>query len=418
MIANRSYDCVVIGGGPGGCTAASLVAEQGFSTLLLERDKMPRFHVGESLMPETYWTFERLGILHELDRIGFTRKHGVQFVTSDDKESKPFIFRMHDDRDCSESWHVNREQFDQLLWETAFNRGVTTSDETRVLDIEIRKQSPHKITIKTADGKEADIVAKVIVDASGQSSMIANRLGLKEYYDDLKKAAIWGYFDGAQRAGGGNPEVTCILHTNSKEAWFWYIPLGDGTVSVGLVGDNDFILKRQGPPEKAFAEEMNNCPGVKRRLQDATQVGRFHVAKEFSYRTTQQAGDGWVLVGDAGGFIDPIYSSGVYLALKSAVLAAETICEGFHRNDLSGEFLGKWTGHYEEGVEYLRKLVRAFYVNEFSFGEFIKAHPQHMGNLTDLLIGRVFEGNPGKIFEDMDPWLDKIKSGEPMTASK
>ena len=417
MIANRSYDCVVIGGGPGGCTTASLVAEQGFSTLLLERDKMPRFHVGESLMPETYWIFERLGILHEMDRVGFTKKNGVQFVTSDDKESKPFIFRHHDDRDSSNSWHVKRDQFDHLLWETAFNRGVTTSDETRVLDIEIRKKSPHKITIKTPEGKEAEVVAKVLVDASGQSSMIANRLGLKEYYDDLKKAAIWGYFDGAKRAGGGNPEVTCILHTNSKDAWFWYIPLADGTVSVGLVGDNDFVLKRQGPPEKAFAEEIANCPGIKRRLQDATQVGKFNVAKEFSYRTTQQTGDGWVLVGDAGGFIDPIYSTGVYLALKSGVLAAEAICDGLHRNDLSGEFLGKWTRDYEAGVELLRKLVRAFYVNDFSFGDFIKAHPQHMGNLTDLLIGRVFEGNPAKIFEDMDPWMEKIKSGQtPMTA--
>lgn len=417
MIANRSYDCVVIGGGPGGCATAALVAEQGFSTLLLERDKMPRFHVGESLMPETYWIFERLGILHELDRVGFTRKQGVQFVTSQDKESKPFIFREHDDRDCSETWHVQRGEFDQLLWETAFNRGVTTSDETRVIDIDIRKKSPHKITIKTADGKESELVAKVVVDASGQSAMIAGRLGLKEYYEDLRKAAIWGYFEGAKRAGGGNPEVTCILHTNNKDAWFWYIPLGDGTVSVGLVGDNDFILKRQGPPEKAFSEEIANCPGIKRRLQDAKLNGKFHVAKEFSYCTTQQTGDGWVLVGDAGGFIDPIYSSGVYFAMKSGVMAAEAICNGLHRNDLSAETLGRWTGDYERGVDLVRKLVRAYYVKGFSFGDFVKAYPQHLGNLTDLLIGRVFEGNPGKIFEDLDPWLEKVKSGqEPMPA--
>ena len=181
MIVNRSYDCVVIGGGPGGCTAAALVAEQGFSTLLLERDKLPRFHVGESLMPEAYWIFERLGIVHELERVGFTKKNGVQFVTSEGKESKPFIFRMHDDRDNSDSWHVKRADFDHLLWETAFNRGATTSDETRVLDIDIRKKSPHRITIKQADGKEGELVAKVIIDASGQSSMIANRLKLKEY---------------------------------------------------------------------------------------------------------------------------------------------------------------------------------------------------------------------------------------------
>ena len=172
-------------------------------------------------------------------------------------------------------------------------------------------------------------------------AMIANRLGIVEQYDDLKKAAIWGYFDGAIRAGGDNPEVTCIFHTESKDAWFWYIPLSDGTVSVGLVGDNDFLLKRGGSPEKTFTEEMKNCPGVRRRLQDATQTGRFHVAKEFSYNTTEKAGDGWVLVGDAGGFIDPIYSSGVFLALKSGVMAGQAISDGLHRDDLSAKQLGQ-----------------------------------------------------------------------------
>ena len=414
MIANRVYDCLVIGAGPGGCTTAALVAEQGFSTLLIERDKMPRFHVGESLMPESYWIFERLGILHEMDSIGFTKKNGVQFVSASDKESKPFIFREFDDRDCSDSWHVKRDEFDKLLYETAYNRGATCVDDTRVLDIDIRKKSPHLVTVKTAEGKEQEISARVVVDASGQQTLIANRLKLKEFYQDLKKAAIWGYFDGAARLGAGNAEVTCILHTESKDAWFWYIPLHDGTVSVGLVGDNDFLLKRGGSPQQTFEAEMKNCPGVRRRLQDATLTGRFHVAKEFSYTTKQQTGDGWVLVGDAGGFIDPIYSSGVYLALKSAVMASENITEGLHRNDLSQETLGRWTGHYEEGVNWIRKLVRTFYTNEFSFASFMKAYPQHAENLTNLLIGRVFDGTPGKIFDDLDPWLEKVKAGEPV----
>ncbi len=414
MIANRSYDCVVIGAGPGGGAAAALVAEQGFSTLLLERDKMPRFHVGESLMPETYWIFERLGILHELDKIGFTRKNGVQFVNSSGKETAPFIFREKDDRDCSETWHVQRDKFDQLLYETAYNRGATCSDETRVLDIDIRKKSPHRLTIKTANGKEQELSSRVIIDASGQQALIASRLGLKEYYPDLKKAAIWGYFEEAKRAGGGNPEVTCILHTESKDAWFWYIPLSDGTVSVGLVADNDFLLKGGSSPQQTFDDQVKNCIGIKRRFQDARQIGKLNIAKEFSYRTTQQAGDGWVLVGDAGGFIDPIYSSGVYLAMKSAVMAADAVTSGLHRNDVSEKQLGSWTRDYENGVDLIRRLVRAFYTREFSFGQFMKAYPHHVPNLTNLLIGRVFEGNAGQIFDDMDPWLEKVRAGESM----
>lgn len=414
MIANRSYDCIVIGAGPGGSTAAAIVAEQGHSTLLVERDSMPRFHVGESLMPETYWIFERLGILHEIEQIGFTRKNGVQFVNSSDKESRPFIFSEHDDRPCNESWHVQRAAFDNLLYETAYNRGATTVDNTRVLDIEIRDKTNHKVTLQGPDGKEVETIAKVIIDASGQSAMLANRMGLKEYYPDLRKAAIWAYFEDAKRAGGNNPEVTCILHTETKDAWFWYIPLGDGTVSVGLVGDNDFLLKRGGSPQKTFEAEIKNCPGIKRRLIDAKATSKYHVAKEFSYSVKEQAGNGWVMVGDAGGFLDPIYSSGVFLALKSGLMAGEAVAEGLHAGDISKKQLSKWTKEYDDGVKWIRKLVRAFYTKEFSFGSFMKAHPEHGENVTNLLIGRVFEGSPGKMFEDLDPWIEKLKSGADM----
>lgn len=416
MNPNRSYDCVVIGAGPAGASVATLVAEQGHSTLLIEREKLPRFHVGESLMPECYWAFERLGVIEEMNRIGFTRKNGVQFVSSDDKESHPFIFPDFDPHPSSTTWHVNRDQFDKMLVDVAFARGATCLDETRVLDLDLRAKGNHKLTIETSGKKQHEISARVVVDASGQSSLIANRLDLKQYYPDLKKAAIWGYFENAARNGGDNPEVTCILHTESKEAWFWYIPLANGTVSVGLVGDNGFILKRGSSPEKTFQSEMDNCPGLKRRLRDAHQTGRFNVAKEFSYMTKKQSGEGWVLVGDAAGFIDPIYSSGVFLALKSGVMAGEAVAEGLNTNNLTAEQLGKWTSEYDSGVHWIRKLVRAFYTNEFSFGGFMKAHPEHAGNLTDLLVGKVWEGNPGRIFDDLDPWIDRIKKGE-MAAS-
>ncbi len=406
------FDCLVIGAGPGGCTTASLVAQQGWRTALVERRKMPQFKVGESLMPETYWVFQKLGILDEFEKLGFVKKNGVQFVNSSDKESKPFIFSDYDDRECSETWHVQRAPFDELLFNTAHKFGVTCEDETRVLDIEFKDNGQHLVKARSDDGKDKHMKARVIVDATGQQAMLANRMGTKVINPDLKKAAIWSYFSDAQRNGGGNPEVTCILHTNSKDAWFWYIPLGDGTVSVGLVGDNDFLLKRDSKPEDTFQSEWNNCPGLQRRLRDAKQQGRYHVAKEFSYSTTEHSGDGWVLVGDAYGFIDPIYSSGVYFALKSADMAAEAICDGLRRNDLSAEQLGRWTYEFDAGVHWIRKLVQCFYTREFSFGEFMKQHPQHSDNLTNLLIGRVFEGNPGEIFNDLDPWLEQIKAGE------
>ena len=147
-------------------------------------------------------------------------------------------------------------------------------------------------------------------------------------------------------------------------------------------------------------------------MQDAELVSKHHVAKEFSYTTTQQAGDGWVLTGDAFGFIDPIYSSGVYFALRSGELAADTIVEGLRRGDTSAGQLGRWVGHFKEGTGLIRKLVAAYYSNDFSFGRFMRDHPEHQGNLTDLLIGRIFHDGAGRIFDDMDPALAEAMPAE------
>ncbi|MCP4462063.1 MAG: NAD(P)/FAD-dependent oxidoreductase [Planctomycetaceae bacterium] len=413
---NENYDCVVIGAGPGGCTTAAMVAARGFRTALVEREKMPVEKVGESLMPETFWVFEKLGIQEEFQKMGFVRKHGVQFVSAEDKESRPFIFAEHDDQESANSWHVERIKFDQMLYDTAARKGASCLDETRVMDVQFNKNGRHSVIVKDKKGDDRTMKTRVVVDATGQSSFLAGRMGLKEINPDLKKAAIWTYFRGAERAGGKNPEVTCILSTKTKDAWFWYIPLSNDWVSVGLVGDNDFLLKRGCKPEDAFKQEMENCPGLKRRVRDSTQEGKYQVAKEFSYITKEHSGDGWVLVGDAYGFIDPIYSTGVYLALKSADMASNAICDGLRRNDLSAEQLGSWTYEFDAGTHWLRKLVMTFYNKDFSFGSFMKEHPQYAENLTDLLVGKVFEGNPGAMFEDLDPWIEGLRSGAAASA--
>lgn len=403
------YDCIVIGAGPGGGTTAALVAKQGWNTLLVERDPIPRFHVGESLMPETYWTFERLGILDDFQKIAFTKKYGVQFVSSDGKESAPFVFRNHDPRPCAETWHVERADFDCLLFDTAAKNGADCRDMTRVMDIEFAEQGPHTVTVQNPDGSRQRVSTRVVVDASGQQAMIPSRLGLKNVDPNLKKAAIWGYFENAKRNPVGEAEVTCILHTEDKEAWFWYIPLRDGRVSVGVVADNDYLLKSGRSPEEMFQWQTGRCQGIQRRLEGANLSTPLRVAKEFSYTTTQRAGRGWVLVGDAYGFIDPVYSSGVFLALKSGEMAADAIDQGLRNDDLSAEQLGQWETEFDDGVVWIRKLVHAFYCNDFSFGAFMKAFPEHAGNLTDLLVGKVFDGHPGRIFGDMDPWIDQVR---------
>ena len=363
-------------------------------------------------MPETFWTLKRLGVLDQMSKRSFPPKVGVQFVSSSTKESTPFFFDAHDPRDCSRTWHVDRAEFDNLLFKNAAAKGADCSDGSRLLDINLEERDGIAVMYQSSDGKQHTVRTRVVIDATGQQAVLANRLGLVEVDEKLKKASIWTYYLGAERSEDPDRNTTIILNTEDETSWFWYIPLANDVVSVGLVGDHQHLLKGRGKPEKIFAEELAKCPGVQRRISDAKRVGDFNIAKEFSYTTKQHAGDGWVLVGDAFGFIDPVYSSGVFLALKSGEMAADAIIEGLHNNDVSAAQLGSWTPEFKAGMVWIRKLVDAFYTNEFSFGKFMKMHPEHAGNLTNLLIGRIFEEGVGKIFEDLEPAVEQAKSAK------
>jgi flavin-dependent dehydrogenase len=404
------YDVVVIGGGPGGCTAAAVVAEAGWNTLLIERESIPRFHVGESLMPETYWPLERLGLNERIRNSGWQIKKSVQFVTHDGRESEPFFFRQYDDRDCSDTWQVERSEFDKMLFDRAAELGADCVDRTRLLDVRMNEAGAVTgVLVRGADGVDQEIACRVVIDATGQQAFMAGKLGLKVVNSKLKKAAIWAYYKDAVRAEGDHEGATLILHTDSKASWFWFIPLSRGITSIGCVADNDYLLKGRGKPEEVFFEELKICPGLKSRLMNATRLGDIRTAKEFSYMTKQSAGDGWVLVGDAFGFIDPVYSSGVYFALEMGIRAGDAVAEGLRMNDVSAQQLGRWCEDFKEGVQWVRKLVEAFYMKEFSIGRFMKEHPEHRGGITDLLIGRVFHEGAGDLFPDMEASINRVK---------
>lgn len=399
-----AYDVVVIGGGPAGSTAAGLVAQAGRTVLLLEREQFPRFHVGESLMPECYWPLQRLGLIERMKASKFVPKKSVQFVAASGKESSPFYFTEHDPRENSTTWQVERADFDKMLFDRAGELGADCYDETRVLDVLLDDQQRSRgVKLRTKQGETREVTAKVVMDGSGQSSLIANKLGLRQDIPQLKKAAIWGYFKNAQRDEGENAGATIIMHTEAKDSWFWFIPLSDDVTSIGCVGDNDYMLKSGLDTEARYQLELNRCPGLQSRLEGAERVGKLHVAKEYSYWTKQHAGEGWVLIGDAFGFIDPIYSSGVYFALVMGEKAADAVIEGLDIGNLSEGQLSKWCDDFKGGSKWIRKLVDAFYTKEFSFGGFMRDNPQFAGNLTDLLIGRIFHDGAGDIFERMEP---------------
>jgi flavin-dependent dehydrogenase len=394
-------DVVVIGGGPAGSTVSTLIAQQGRRVVLYEREHFPRFHIGESLIPETYWVFQRLKMLDKMKASAFVKKYSVQFVSTSGKVSAPFYFHDNKPHECSQTWQVIRSQFDQMLLENAAEQGVEVHQGTRVLEVLFDGSRAVGVRIQRPAGSAEEVRARVVVDASGQSALLMNRFKLRLWDPVLNKGAIWTYWQGAYRDTGRDEGATLVVQTTNKQGWFWYIPQHDDTISVGVVAPFDYLFKGRGSHEQTYNEEVEACPAIKERVSIGKRMTGYFATKDYSYRSQQVAGDGWVLVGDAFGFLDPLYSSGVLLAFKSGELAADAIVEGLAKNDVSAEQLGRWGTMFNRGVDRMRRLVCEYY-DGFSFGQFVRTFPQLKGLVTDLLIGDLFTERVDVVWRPME----------------
>jgi flavin-dependent dehydrogenase len=253
----------------------------------------------------------------------------------------------------------------------------------------------------------------VVVDASGQGTMIMDRLNLREWDPVLKKAALWTYWEDAYRDTGRDEGATLVIQVEGKNGWFWYIPQHDNVISVGVVASHEYLFKsRPGKThEQIFMEEVEKCPGLKPRLKGAKRAGPYRAAKEYTYRSKKAAGEGWVLVGDAFGFLDPLYSSGVLLALRSGQMAADAIAEGLAKGDTSAAQLGQWEPGFVQGMDRMRRLVCAYY-DGFSFGRFVKRFPHLKGLVTDLLIGDLFKDEVDQVWPAMEQVWGEVRQPE------
>jgi flavin-dependent dehydrogenase len=424
MNPEHNFDVIVIGGGPAGSSISSILAREGVRVVLFEKEEFPRHHIGESLMTDTFWTFQRMGMLEKLKHSPFVRKYSVQFANQIGKESRPFYFFEACHHESAVTWQVTRSVFDKMLIEHAAEQGAQVHQGVAVKQVLFEGDKAAGVEVQMKDGSRQSFYANVVVDATGQTAMLSNKFRWRVRDPKLKKAVLYSYFKGAHREPDLNGGATLVLRTPpGSGGWFWYIPLEDDLTSVGIVANPDYLLKGRGQDlAKIFHEEVEKCEPCHRRVAMGERVDKIYSILDYSYRSKQNAGNGFIIIGDAYGFLDPIYSSGVLLALKMAELAADAIHDAFRHDDFSAARLGQFQGKLDKGIESMRKLVYAFYNEGFSFAQFLRKYPEQRHNIINLLIGDVFKADvddvygPMAEFAEIPPPLYEQLDGSPTKA--
>lgn len=392
------YDAIIIGGGPAGSTAAALLAMKGHRVLLLEKEVFPRYHVGESLMPFCWFTLNRLGVIDRMNEIGFVRKSSVQFATTDGRISAPFYFFQHFDHPAATTWQVERKDFDLMLLENARSKGVEVRENTTVVDFLRDGDRISGVRARTGDGDPFEAHAPVTLDCTGRDALYQRKHGSRKRDPMLNKVSIWTLYQDAKRDPGLDEGATTIAYLPGG-GWFWNIPLRNGVVSSGIVAERDYLFRpgETRDPAEIYAREIGNNAWVKDHLSEGRQFGEYWVTGEYSYRAEHCATDGLLLVGDAFAFLDPVFSSGVFLAFKSAEMAADAVDAALANGDTSAAAFANYGEELCGHIETMRRIVYAFYDPEFSFAKLIRKHPDLRGRLTDVLIGNV----DGKDYSDL-----------------
>jgi flavin-dependent dehydrogenase len=386
-------DVIVVGGGPGGSTVAALLARRGERVLLVEKDRHPRFHIGESLLPMNMPLFKELGVADQIARIGIP-KYGVEFVSPWHDGPSHLDFALGWDKRLDSAYEVRRSEFDHVLLKNAAAAGARVLEGCRVTKVEFPDDDRVIVQARGDDGQDRQFHAKFLVDASGRDTLLANQLALKVSNKRHHSAAIFGHFTGAHRLPGraeGNISLFWFDH-----GWFWFIPLLDGTTSIGVVCHADFIKSRDTDVTTFFTNVIAMSPALSDRLRDAELIGPATATGNYSYKCAGIYGPRYIMVGDAYGFIDPVFSSGVLIAMQGGFLAADVVITCLRESKAKAE---RALRRYESDIN--RAMVRfswfIYRVNRPAIRALFMRHgnPLRMREaVLSLLSGDVFRPSP------------------------
>jgi FADH2-dependent halogenase len=379
LVNSNQYDAVIIGCGPGGSSAAAYLSRAGQRVLVLEKEIFPRFHIGESLLPYNQAIFRELGVLPAIEAAGFPRKYGAQFFLGNGSLSTRFIFGKGKYTREPQVFSVERAKFDHILMKHARTTGAdvregwtvlkTTADVTGV---SVQARDPAGVT--------HDFRGSFLVDASGRANLTGNQEGQKVIHPRLKKIAIFGHFEGVGLDEGDARGDTVITRLENK--WFWIIPIAVGKTSVGLVLDKDEFVKEGGVPEETFQRWLDSSPIMVGRMKMAQRIAPLQATTDFSYYNRRLTGDRTLRIGDAAGFMDPIFSAGVYLAMWSGKLAAEVIQKSLAKGDDGSRRFPKFEKRVQAGMEFYWQMVEHYYTKPFME---LFLQPRNHANLPDAV---------------------------------